>query len=272
MTEDSSGAVATRGGAAVGYLLGTPRSDPTWGPNVWVELAGHASDRARGCSRPLCARGGALGRGGTYVALRDRSGKRPRRDRCLVQGRIRPPACSRCPRGASVGGDDIPGRRRRTSGDARRHRRARASSMGSFRRTRRNRPCFSAGNGCLDTRGGTSRVDRRIRRRRRSVHSSQSSTAVSSDRHSAAPPTARAPTVALPGRDGAALLAFAAVDPDARGAGIGQALSQAILGWARSKDYDIIVTDWRMTNLLSSRAWPRAGYRPTFFRLFRAIT
>ncbi len=72
--------------------------------------------------------------------------------------------------------------------------------------------------------------------------------------------------------DCAALLAFAAVDPDARGAGIGQALSQAILGWARSKDYDIIVTDWRMTNLLSSRAWPRAGYPPTFFRLFRAIT
>lgn len=30
-TDEASGAVATRGGAAVGYLLGTPRSDPMWG-------------------------------------------------------------------------------------------------------------------------------------------------------------------------------------------------------------------------------------------------
>ena len=41
-TEHASGAVATRGGEVVGYLIGTPRDDPTWGPNVWVELAGHA--------------------------------------------------------------------------------------------------------------------------------------------------------------------------------------------------------------------------------------
>ena len=32
-----------------------------------------------------------------------------------------------------------------------------------------------------------------------------------------------------------------------------------------------VVTDWRMTNLLSSRAWPRLGFRPTFYRLYRAI-
>ena len=45
-TENASGAVATRGGEVVGYLLGTPREDPTWGPNVWVEPAGHAVTRA----------------------------------------------------------------------------------------------------------------------------------------------------------------------------------------------------------------------------------
>jgi len=26
-----------------------------------------------------------------------------------------------------------------------------------------------------------------------------------------------------------------------------------------------------MTNLLSSRAWPRLGFRPTYYRLHRAI-
>lgn len=32
-----------------------------------------------------------------------------------------------------------------------------------------------------------------------------------------------------------------------------------------------VVTDWRMTNLSASRAWPALGFRPTFFRLHRAI-
>ena len=42
LTNDASGAVATRNGTTVGYLIGTPRADPLWGPNVWVEAAGHA--------------------------------------------------------------------------------------------------------------------------------------------------------------------------------------------------------------------------------------
>ena len=31
------------------------------------------------------------------------------------------------------------------------------------------------------------------------------------------------------------------------------------------------VTDWRATNLLSSRTWPRLGYRPSFLRLHRHL-
>jgi len=34
---DASGAVSKNG-----FLIGAPREDPVWGPNVWVELAGHA--------------------------------------------------------------------------------------------------------------------------------------------------------------------------------------------------------------------------------------
>ena len=40
-TAGASGAVAHRGDELVGYLLGSPRA-PTWGPNRWVEGAGHA--------------------------------------------------------------------------------------------------------------------------------------------------------------------------------------------------------------------------------------
>ena len=40
---------------------------------------------------------------------------------------------------------------------------------------------------------------------------------------------------------------------------------------ARDEGFATVVTDWRMTNLTSSRSLPRLGFRPTFHRLFRAI-
>ena len=40
----ASGALATRTGTAVGFMLGRHRPDPTWGANVWVEPAGHGAD------------------------------------------------------------------------------------------------------------------------------------------------------------------------------------------------------------------------------------
>ncbi len=71
--------------------------------------------------------------------------------------------------------------------------------------------------------------------------------------------------------DNAGFLGFAAVLPDARGAGVGRALGTTVLDWAAAEGYPVVVTDWRATNLLSSRTWPKLGYRPTFLRLFRAI-
>ena len=76
-------------------------------------------------------------------------------------------------------------------------------------------------------------------------------------------------SLALPA--GAGFLGFAAVLPEHRGLGLGRILGEAILVWAKEAGYPTVVTDWRMTNLLSSRTWPRLGFRPTFFRLFRAI-
>jgi GNAT superfamily N-acetyltransferase len=70
---------------------------------------------------------------------------------------------------------------------------------------------------------------------------------------------------------GAAFLGFAAVLPESRGAGAGRLLGERVLAWARDAGYPTIVTDWRMTNLTSSRTWPRLGFRPTFYRLFRGI-
>jgi ribosomal protein S18 acetylase RimI-like enzyme len=69
----------------------------------------------------------------------------------------------------------------------------------------------------------------------------------------------------------AALLTFAATIPEARGSGAGVALTNAGLAWARDQGYPVTLVDWRETNLLASRFWPRRGFRRTFLRLYRSI-
>ena len=59
-------------------------------------------------------------------------------------------------------------------------------------------------------------------------------------------------------------------DPDVRGSGAGLALTEAAFAWARERGHETMVTDWRVTNLLSSRFWPARGFRPTFLRLLPA--
>jgi GNAT superfamily N-acetyltransferase len=66
-------------------------------------------------------------------------------------------------------------------------------------------------------------------------------------------------------------LGFAVTAPEARGSGAGVALTEASFAWARAHGYEAMVTDWRVTNLLSSRFWPARGFRPTFFRPHRLI-
>jgi GNAT superfamily N-acetyltransferase len=66
-------------------------------------------------------------------------------------------------------------------------------------------------------------------------------------------------------------LAHAATLDDVRGTGVGLALTQHVLGWAHDNGFRSMTTDWRSVNLLSSRFWPRRGFRPQYLRLYRAI-
>jgi GNAT superfamily N-acetyltransferase len=75
----------------------------------------------------------------------------------------------------------------------------------------------------------------------------------------------------LAGPDGAAYLGWAASLPDVRGSGAGVALTEAAFAWAHEQGYSSMVTDWRETNLLSSRFWPARGFRRNFLRLYRSI-
>ena len=71
--------------------------------------------------------------------------------------------------------------------------------------------------------------------------------------------------------DRAACITWAASRPDVRGSGAGLALMDAAFAWAHEHGYASMITDWRETNLLSSRFWPARGFRRSFLRLYRSI-
>jgi len=66
-------------------------------------------------------------------------------------------------------------------------------------------------------------------------------------------------------------LAAASTEPEARGSGVGRAMTAHVLAWAHAAGIPVMVIDWRMTNLFASRFWPRRGFRPTFLRLYRHL-
>jgi GNAT superfamily N-acetyltransferase len=66
-------------------------------------------------------------------------------------------------------------------------------------------------------------------------------------------------------------LAHVATLDDVRGTGVGLALTHHVLSWAHEHGFRSMTTDWRSVNLLSSRYWPRRGFRPQYLRLYRAI-
>lgn len=66
-------------------------------------------------------------------------------------------------------------------------------------------------------------------------------------------------------------LTVAGVRPTARRLGIGRALTQTGLADMKAAGQRWIETDWRSTNLLSTRFWPRQGFRPLVYRLVRRI-
>jgi GNAT superfamily N-acetyltransferase len=66
-------------------------------------------------------------------------------------------------------------------------------------------------------------------------------------------------------------LAHVVTLPEARGSGVGLALTAAALNWANEHGYHSMTTDFRSVNLLSSRFWPKRGFRPQYLRLYRAV-
>ncbi len=84
------------------------------------------------------------------------------------------------------------------------------------------------------------------------------------------PPEADDPLDMLNHRDGLELCVAGTRD-QFRGRGIGTALTQYGFYAAREAGCRYVLTDWRSTNLLSSRFWPRRGFKPVAYRLTRRV-
>jgi ribosomal protein S18 acetylase RimI-like enzyme len=262
--DGASGAAATRAARLVGYLLGVRHDDARWGPNVWVDPAGYAVEEAedvRDLYRAAAARWFEEGRTRQYVITPASDAEtldawhrlsfghqhamgirevpevpwpdnvRPADERDLDELVDLAPLLSDYQAEAPVFGIGLP--------------REDPEELRSELLEDLAKP--EIGDLVAEQDGGI-------------VGAFQLAPVELSSTHAG---------LARP--DGAVLLSWAATRPEVRGGGAGVALTQASFAWAREQGYRTMVTDWRETNLLSSRFWPRRGFRRSFLRLYRSI-
>lgn len=263
-SEGVSGVVGLRDGRPVGYVLGAPRPNPIWGPHVWIELAGHAVEEAedlRDLYGVAAERWVADDRVRHYAMV-------PATDPELVRAWSRVGFGQQHAHGIrEVPEADWPeGVRLATVDDVD----ALVELTPFLPDHQALSPVFGGGlptqpedelrAEILEDLAKPEIGELVVERDGRIVGSFELVPVELSSVHSG---------LARP--DGAALLGWAVTRPDVRGSGAGLALTEAGFAWARERGHATMVTDWRVTNLLSSRFWPARGFRPTFLRLYRHI-
>ncbi|MFC6005508.1 GNAT family N-acetyltransferase [Angustibacter luteus] len=267
--ENVSGAVAVREGRTVGYLIGRTGDGPPWGPSVWMESGAVASQDAE-TVRDLYAAAAQswvdAGKVAHYVLV-------PASSAALVDGFFRLGFGLQ-----HVHGVREPARREALPGiTIRRADRADIPVLAELDRElplhQGRSPVFSAGHlPTLDEAReeweedwGDDRFTTFVAVLDGEPDGAVLGSAIAcplelSSLH-------RGPALA----DHSGFLGFAAVLPAARGRRIGRALGEAVIDWSARSGYRSVATDWRATNLLSSRTWPRLGFEPTFLRLHRLV-
>jgi GNAT superfamily N-acetyltransferase len=268
-TEGAGAWAALRAGELVGYMVGAPKADATWGPNIWIESAGHAAIEPEVIRELYAVAAGAwvaAGRTNHHVLV-------PATDAALVDAWFRldfgqqhvhavrePPSreFAVIPRSELIirpaEREDIP---------------VLAELEMVLPRHSQGSPVFSRlplqpiedAQSELESDWGdpkwtifVAEHDGRV------IGSSVGCDLTISSSHTA---------LMRPRHTG--FLGGAAVFPDARGLGAGRALGEAVLAWSRDAGYDWAATDWRSTNLEAARTWPTLGFRPTFRRMHRSI-
>jgi GNAT superfamily N-acetyltransferase len=262
--DGASGVVGLRGSRVVGFLVGTRKSDERWGPNIWVEAAGHAAEapedvrdlygaaaarwveeeRVRhyalvpASERPLVEAWSRLSFGVQHAfGIRELEatawpeGVRLAEERDVDELVVLTPLLVEHQALSPVFGIGVP---RETAEEIR------ADIVADL-------PKSEIGDLVAESDGRLVGAFQVVPVEMSSVHA------------------------ALAAPEGAALLGWAATRPDVRGSGTGLALTRASFAWAWEQGYTTMVTDWRVTNLLASRFWPARGFRESFLRLYRHI-
>jgi GNAT superfamily N-acetyltransferase len=261
--ENASGSVAWCGDEVAGYLIGAPK--PGWGNSVWVESAGHAAREAelvRDLYAVAAARWADQGWTAHYVLVPNDTGLLDAWFR-LGFGHQQAHALRPLPE-APVSSGTVPIRRAERADIP-----VLARLELELRLHQQRSPTFSA------LQFGT--VEESIAEWEEEFDDPDYVTFVA-ERDGAVIGMAIACALERSGSntglirpDHAGYLSIAAVLPAARGGGAGRALGAAVLDWCAEAGFDCAATDWRTTNLLSSRTWPALGFVPTFFRLHRTI-
>jgi predicted N-acetyltransferase YhbS len=266
--EGASGAVALRDGRAAGYVLGTRLSDDLWGPNAWIELAGHAVEQpedVRDLYGFAAERWVEEGRTGHYVYV-------PAHEREVIDAWFR----------VGFGAQHAFGIRELRDEPAPKlpDVTVREAEERDIEAMVKIAPELTLHQMCSPVFSRT-RVDYSDDELRAEIREDLANARVGNlvaeldgrvvGNFIVVPIEMSSAHAGLARPPGVSHLGFAATLPEARGWGAGLALTAAGFAWARQQGYEVMVTDWRVTNLLSSRFWPRRGFRETFLRLFRAI-
>ncbi len=269
-SEGTSGAVAIRAGRLIGYLVGTPRP-PMWGPNTWVEGAGHAviadePELVRDLYGVAASRWVESGIVSHYAVV-------PATDHRVVDawfrvgfGQQHVHAIREVPGPDEV--FEVPGHLR-----VRRAERRDIPTLGRLELVLPEHQALSpvfSGQQVPTLEDTVNELEEDFDDPRFTTFVAEhDGLVIGSAVGCSIEESSEHRGIVRPDRAG--FLGFAAVLPEARGLGAGRALGEAVLAWSREAGYETVVTDWRETNLLSSRTWPRLGFRPTYRRLFRAI-
>jgi ribosomal protein S18 acetylase RimI-like enzyme len=265
--EGASGTVALRDERVVGYVVGTPRESKTWGENAWIELAGHAVEESEDV-RDLYAEAAAHwveeGRTRHYAFV-------PAADSSLVDAWFR----------LGFGQQHAHALQEVTPREV-------ALSPGVEIREPREEeieelieidlalPAHQSRSPVFSDIGQPTREE---------LREEWASTLDGDEEHvlvayqdgkpgavwSISPLEVSSQHRGLGRPERAAFLGFASTLPEFRGSGLGLALTDASFAWAAENGYEVMVTDWRVTNLLSSRFWAKRGFRRTFLRLYRSV-
>jgi GNAT superfamily N-acetyltransferase len=265
--EDASGAVAVENGQVVGYLFGAPKPSPLWGPNVWVEAAGHAardSETLRELYALAATRWVDEGRPAHFVLV-------PASEPALIDAWFRLAFGQQHAHGIrQVAHEPFPVPAGLTVRPATQEDIPVLGELEVLLPAHQGRsPTFNAGqvpsieDAIAEYEEAFDEEDFYVavcEQQGKVIGSAVGCALEKSSSH-----------VGPAHPDNAGFLGFAAVLPEARGLGAGRALGEDVISWSGANGYDCVVTDWRVTNLLSSRAWPALGFRTTFLRLHRLV-